>query len=133
MLRLALGTNGALMFVWSFFLFFRHRRIIALGEGRKAAAGKTEFDDMIWRIVGLWVAFVGLSCLFVTDLPGGFWSSWWGFAPNALEVVWRPMAWLLVAMHAIETAVKYKAMGVFYGAYGNILLGGLPLAALLLG
>ena len=45
------------------------------------------FDAMIYRITGLWVAFIGLACLFVTDLPAGFWSSRWGFAPEALQVI----------------------------------------------
>ena len=67
LLRIALATNGVAMFMWSFILFFKHYALWAKGEGRKAADRKTKFDVMIWRIVGLWVAFVGLACLFVTE------------------------------------------------------------------
>jgi len=93
------------MFVWSFFLVFRHRGIISAVEGRKIAGTKTVFDDMIWRITGLWVFFV----------------------------VWRPMAWILVMIQAAETGVKYNTMGLgnVSGSIGSILLLTLPLAALL--
>jgi hypothetical protein len=67
---------------------------------------------MIWRITGLWVAFTGLACLFVTDVPSGFWSSRWGFSPGALEVAWPPLACLIAATHALETVVKYEALGM---------------------
>lgn len=132
--RAALGINGAAMLAWSPVLFFRHKNIIGKVEGRQVADTKTKFDIMIWRITGLWVAFTGLSCLFVTDVPSGFWSSSWGFSPEALQVVWSPLACLVVATHAMETAVKYEALGsgVWKGAAGNIVLGALSLAALLL-
>ena len=37
LLRVALATNGAAMFMWSFVLFFKHYALWAKGEGRKAA------------------------------------------------------------------------------------------------
>jgi hypothetical protein len=132
-LRIALAINGLLMFAWSPVLFFSHSSLWVLGEGRTVASKKTKFDAMIWRITGLWVAFVGLSCLFVTDVPSGFWSSRWGFSPEALQVVWSPLAVLLAATHAVETLVKYEAMGakkVMKGASINVLLGALCVAAL---
>merc|ERR1712153_172095 len=69
LLRIALASNGVLMFAWSFVLFFKHYALWAKGEGRKVADSKTKFDVMIWRIVGLWVAFVGLTCMVATGLP----------------------------------------------------------------
>jgi len=131
-LRPAIVVNGAFMLAWSPFLFFRHLNIISKVEGRKVAAKKTKFDVMIWRITGLWVAFVGLTCLFVTDVPNGFWSSRWGFSsPEALEVVWSPLAYLLLTTHTIETWVKYDA-GALSDAKANIFLAGISLVALLL-
>merc|ERR1719263_1726305 len=111
LLRIALGANGAAMFAWSFVLFFNHSTLWAKGEGRRAAKAKTKFDTMIWRIVGLWVCFVGLTCLFVADVPGGWWSGRWGFAPESLQVLWSPLAGLVATTHAIETWVKYEALG----------------------
>ena len=136
LLRIALATNGVAMFMWSFILFFKHYALWAKGEGRKAADCKTKFDVMIWRIVGLWVAFVGLACLFVTDVPSGFWSTRWGFSPGDLHVIWSPLACLVAITHAIETWVKYEALGTvsrcLRGASGNIFLGGFCLLAVIL-
>jgi len=138
LLRIALASNGVLMFAWSFVLFFKHYALWAKGEGRKVADSKTKFDVMIWRIVGLWVAFVGLTCMFVTDVPGGFWSSRWGFSPEHLQVLWSPLASLVAVTHAVETWVKYQALGPkgvsawLKGASGNIFLGTLCLLAVIL-
>jgi|EP00979_Chaetoceros_neogracilis_P011792 hypothetical protein len=131
-LRPAIAINGIMMLLWSPFLFFRHLHIISKIEGRTAAARKTKFDVMIWRITGLWVAFVGVTCLFVTDVPTGFWSSRVrDFSPEALHVTWSPIAFLIVITHTIETWCKYDA-GCLSGAKGNMMLGGLSLVALLL-
>ena len=121
------------MVAYSPVLFFMHRRLIGNIEGREAVAKKTKFDVMIWRITGLWVGFTGFTCLFVTDLPSGFWSRRCGFSRDALKVTWAPLACLLAATHAIETWVKYQALGsrVLKGSTGNIVLGGLALAALI--
>ncbi|OLQ11988.1 hypothetical protein AK812_SmicGene4134 [Symbiodinium microadriaticum] len=111
LLRIALGVNGVMMFAFGFVLFFNHRDMWVKVEGRKVAGMKTKFDTMIWRIVGLWVGFVGLSCLFVADVPGGWWSGTWGFEPASLQVLWSPLAGLVATTHAIETWVKYEALG----------------------
>jgi len=135
LLRLALGINGALMLAWSPVLFFSHKSIIGTVEGRKVAANKTKFDVMIWRITGLWVAFTGLTCLFVTDIPSAFWSSRYGFSADSLQVLWSPLACLVAATHAVETVVKFEALGpgVLKGASGNIFLGTIAAGALLFG
>ena len=70
-LRYALGFNGVAMVAWSPVLFFYHHMIITSMEGRKVATTKTNFDIMIWRITSLWVAFTGLTCLFLIDMPSG--------------------------------------------------------------
>ena len=134
-LRLALAVNGAAMLAWSPFLFFKHRSIISAAEGRKAAAKKTPFDDMIWQITGLWVAFTGLTCLFVTDVPSVVWSTYWDdeISPETLTILYHPLAFLISTIHIIETFVKWNALGkkgVLQGASGNIVLAGLLLVAI---
>ncbi|CAE7027374.1 unnamed protein product [Symbiodinium sp. CCMP2592] len=133
LLRIVLGVNGVMMFAFGFVLFFNHRDMWVKVEGRKVAGMKTKFDTMIWRIVGLWVGFVGISCLFVADVPGGWWSGAWGFEPASLQVLWSPLAGLVAITHAIETWVKYEALGpreVWSGASGNMVMFALCLLAL---
>ena len=130
MLYYGLVLNGVLMTVLSFFLFFSNSRIIATIEGKEVAAQKTLADTMAWRILGLWVACIGLICLFVTDFPTGFWSSGWAFDKAQIHMAWRPLAYLLVITHTIEIGVKWIALnqgpkGIYLwlrGALGNILL-----------
>merc|ERR1712218_8571 len=127
------GINGVVMFAFGFVLFFNHRSLIAGSEGRHAADSKTVFDVMIWRIVGLWVSMVGLTCLLAADLPGGLWSSLWGFGPNALQAMWPPLCFMLFFFHTVETGIKRAAVGSRFwsAASGNIVLGLIALAALL--
>ena len=131
----------ALLFcLFSLFLFFGNSSIIATIEGKAVAAQKTPADIMIWRIVGLWLACIGLICLFVTDFPTGFWSSRWAFDNMLIKVVWRPLACLLIMTHTIEIGVKWIALnrgsnGIVMwlrGASGNILLAVMPFVGLLL-
>ena len=140
MLYYGLVLNGVLMTVWSFVLFFGSSSMVAAIEGKEAAAHKTPADIMIWRIVGLWVACIGLICLFVTDFPTGFWSSRWAFDKVLMEMAWRPLAGLLVITHTIEVGVKWIALnrgpnGIsnwLRGALGNILLAFIPCIGLFL-
>jgi hypothetical protein len=136
LLNRALAFNGIAMVSWGLNLFFRYDRVIAKIEGKKTAATKTKADVMIWRICGLWVIFAGGSCLFVTDYAYFFALTDAVTATAGLDVIRRPLAWLSVAIHAVEVGVKYEALGpsgVWKGASGNIVLALVMLVGLCLG
>ena len=68
-------------------------------------------------------------CLLVANAPAALWG-----LDEPISAAARPLAALLAATHAVETYVKSLAVGprVLKAASGNILLGGMAFAALML-